>query len=150
MANNSGKQGTRRLPDLGVYPEEDRYRPPSCPPAEEFPFPAELAPGHLMYYRPRIYRGKVVDFALQQMTLTDEAVPPGDGDNWVQVARIDCCRAMVHRHQYNQAGVDIFDHRPIRSIPKEGWDIVNQAYEESIDVMLAEWIENVERWRNGS
>jgi hypothetical protein len=140
LANNSGKNN-RRLPDMAVTPDPDTYRAPGCPPAEEFLFHAEVARGHKFTVRQRIYRGKIVDFAVQQIMLMED-------DVWVEVARIDCCRGTVHRHQFNRDGVDVWDHRVIREIPERGWDVVNQSYDQAYDVMVAEWEENVRRWED--
>ena len=87
-----------------------------------------------------IYRGRIVDFAIQQ-----EAELDGD---WAEVARIDCCHSTIHRHQFNQAGTDTYDRRVIQNIPKEGWDVVNAAFQGAVDVMLSEWEENHRRWNN--
>ncbi|WP_433230537.1 DUF7718 family protein [Micromonospora sp. CA-248260] len=126
---------------MTTYPEEDVYRRPTCPPAEEFPVDADLAPGHRLIMRPRIYKGRVVDFALQQMARRE------DGD-WVEVARIDCCHSTIHRHQFVADGTDIYDRRVIQQIPKDGWEVVNAAFEPAVEAMMAEWEENVRRWRD--
>ncbi|MEV0006068.1 hypothetical protein AB0H28_27815 [Micromonospora sp. NPDC050980] len=107
---------------MSTQPEEEVYRRPTCPPAEEELIDADLAEGHRIIMRPRWYKGRIVDFALQQLTQRE------DGE-WAEVARIDCCHSTIHRHQFTFDGKDLYDHRVIQQIPKEGWDVVNAAYD---------------------
>lgn len=91
----------------------------------------------------RTYRNRIVDFAFMQLTKSY--------DKWVEVARIDCCGGTIHRHQFDQDGVDLYDHLLIKPIPRDGreWDTVNDSYEVMFDDMMDRWQENLRRWRNG-
>jgi len=64
------------------------------------------------------------------------------------VARIDCCGSTIHRHQFDQTGKDLYDHRVIVEIPaQDGWSVVDAGYAEAYEVMFNEWEENLRRWR---
>ncbi len=89
-------------------------------------------------------RGLFVDFAIQQLYIYE------DGGE-TEVARIDCCHGIIHRHQFvKSTGEDIYDRRPIATIPAaDGWQVVHHGYDEAYEIMLSEFNENEKRWRDG-
>ena len=128
---------------MGVQPETKHYRPPPCPPAEEKNFRLELTDTDELHVRQVWYRDKIVDFAIMQLVWED-------GER-VHVARIDCCHSMIHRHQFNQAGEDVFNHRQITAIPPDAgnrWSIVHAGYYSALGTMYEEWADNLRRWRD--
>lgn len=142
MANNSGKRRSRTA-DMHIPTQDRIYQPPSCPPAEETVYPAELSPTDALRIRIRIYKGQIVDFAVTQVTKHD--------NGWAIVARIDCCHGTIHRHQFNRAGVDMLDHELITPIPTgdSSWAVVNDGYESAYTALFDEWESNLRRWHDG-
>lgn len=141
MGKTPKKVSARRLADMGTEPvPESPYVPPPAAACSEDVFPVMITEADRFHVRLRSYRGKIVDFAITQLTTVD-----GVGE--VTVARIDCCHGSVHRHQFNREGDDIYDHRVIRAIPLKGWDVVDEAYTEAYETMFNEWDENLRRWR---
>jgi len=141
VANNSNKRRSR-VADMTVVPKQ--YKPPSSPPAVEMNFPIELTDTDELRVRRLMYREKVVDFAIMQIVWED-------GER-AEVARIDCCHSMIHRHQFTKDGRDLYDHLEIKSIPADGgdrWNIVHAGYFEALAAMQAEWADNLRRWRDG-
>lgn len=133
-----------RLADMSIQPPpEPGYIPPGLDVATENVTPIDLGMDDQLVIRQRYYRGKTVDFAIMQKIRI--------GQKWIDVARIDCCHSMIHRHQFNRQGVDVYDRRVIINIPAEeaGWDIVHAGYDDAYTAMLEEWDQNLERWRNG-
>lgn len=137
---NSHKQ---RLADMAVYPARDYYRPPGLDVAKEVVTPIDISPVDQLVMRQRFYREKIVDFALAQKTMVEK--------KWVDVARIDCCHSKIHRHQFDQTGVDLYDSREIIRIPsgEAGWEVVDRGYDSAYTLMTEEWEANLERWRSG-
>ena len=141
MANN-GNNRRGRVKDMNIPVQEPRYRPPAVPPAIPTVYPIELTPEDRLVVRMSCYRGKIVDFAIMQETW--------GGDMWTPVARIDCCHGTIHRHQFDQAGVDVLDHALICDIPAQGdsWGVVHRGYDDALTTMMDEWEDNLRRWRN--
>ncbi|CAN3980453.1 hypothetical protein [Kitasatospora purpeofusca] len=141
MANNSGKRRSR-LVDMVTIPKQ--YKPPACPPAVEMNFPLELTETDHLHVRQVLYRDRVVDFAIMQLTWEDGTRH--------EVARIDCCHSVIHRHQFAKDGRDLDGHLEIKVIPPDGgdrWNIVHAGYFEALSVMQEEWADNLRRWRDG-
>jgi hypothetical protein len=122
---------------------DQAYRPPPVPPAERTIFPVELGPDDHLVVRMVTYRGSIVDFAIMQLTRCGNAL--------VEVARIDCCGGSIHRHQFDQDGVDLYDHKLIAPILRDGseWATVQAGYDAMLDDMMDRWQDNLRRWRNG-
>lgn len=132
----------RRLVDMSEPPtSNDTYTPPPEAACDVQEFPAELTDTDRLHIRMVSYRGKIVDFAIMQLTTDPAGVE-------YHVARIDCCHGTVHRHQFDRKGNDVYDRRVIVAIPAtNGWDVVDAAYADAFDAMFNEWEENLRRWR---
>lgn len=124
-----------------------RYIPPpdgecdALPPFFIYPTGSDNDP-HRLVVRMKLYRGLIVDFSINQTTLIEQ--------RWRDVARIDCCGGVIHRHQYDIHGNDLIGHKLIEKIPSEGgWEVVNKGYLTAYDVMHDEWENNLRRWRDG-
>ncbi|MFJ5022955.1 DUF7718 family protein [Streptomyces goshikiensis] len=142
MANNSGKRRSR-VADMAVKPAVQVYTPPRVPPADEITFPIELSENDRLVVRLRTYKKKIVDFAVMQLTARD--------NDWVELARIDCCGGTVHRHLDTVEGETLLDHDLIREIPcgEKSWEVVDDSYEGALDEMQDRWEDNLRRWRHG-
>ncbi|MDG6102342.1 hypothetical protein Daura_43555 [Dactylosporangium aurantiacum] len=141
MGKTKGRPRKNDLVDMSIIPEQRTYSPPPPEACEETTVPIRLPePGHELRVRCAMYRGQVVDFAIIQIARVD-------GD-WVNVAKIDCDRGVVHRHQYERdTGVDLWDHRPLCEIPPDhGWEVVDRWYDEALQMMEDEWEDNLRRW----
>jgi hypothetical protein len=141
VANNKGTRRSR-LADMATVPKQ--YKPPPSPPAIEMNSPMEITDTDTLKIRRVMYHEKIVDFAIMQFTL--------EGDDWHQVARIDCCHSMIHRHQFTRDGRDLYDHLEIKAIPADGgdrWNVVHAGYFDAYAIMFEEWEDNVRRWRDG-
>ena len=142
MPKGRGGRPLRRLADMADRPPSGAaYRPPPRSACDEVVYPVAVEEGHELVIRQQIYRGKIVDFSIQQRTLDD--------GQWHDVARIDCCHSTVHRHQTYRTATGRNDIVVIREIPSEGWDVVNEAFATAMDVMEDEWEENLRRWSSG-
>ncbi|WP_146237497.1 DUF7718 family protein [Georgenia satyanarayanai] len=125
----------------GQTTPEAQYKPPPESACDVQVLPIELTETDRLHIRMAIYRGKIVDFAIMQLSVRD------DGEE-VHVARIDCCHGTVHRHQYDRRGRDVYERREIVAIPAtDGWEVVDAAYAEASETMFNEWEENLRRWR---
>jgi hypothetical protein len=120
---------------------ETSYKPPPRDVSRLIDFRVHLVDDdNMLAVKAWEYRGKIVDFAVSQVVHIE--------GKWVDVARIDTAGGTIHRHQYDQGGSDLWDHRKIRDIPHEnGWDVVDRGYEEALDMMENEWEDNLRRWR---
>ncbi|MFC8438018.1 hypothetical protein ACFUJT_07450 [Streptomyces griseoincarnatus] len=128
---------------MAAQPEEAPYEPPSVPPAEEATWDIMIAPGEELRVRSRTLRGRMVDFAIMQMTEL------GWGP-WVEVARIDCCHGTVHRHLFTREGGVLKDHQTIRTLSVDASpQVIEEAFDISMEEFLAEWEENIRRWNSG-
>lgn len=140
MGKMPGRKGERGLADMSAEVSELEYRPPPKTACDERQWPQYLTEVDRLHIRTWRYRGRIVDFAIMQIIEVD-------GKD-VHVARIDCCHSIIHRHQFDKAGVDLYDHRVIVPIPHEdGWDVVDAGYAAATDVMFNEWEENLRRWK---
>jgi hypothetical protein len=143
LANNSGKRRSR-LANMSLPGQrEQAYRPPPVPPADQVVYPIELGPDDELRVRLVTYRSRIVDFAIMQFTRSHGV--------WVEVARVDCCGGSIHRHQFDQTGVDLFDHKVITPILRDGseWDKVQAGYDIVLDDMMDRWQDNLRRWLDG-
>ena len=142
MANNRNRK-RRNLADMTADPGDSPYEPPSVPPAEEATWDIMIAPGEELRVRSRTLHGRIVDFAIMQMTEL------GWGP-WVEIARIDCCHGTVHRHLFTREGGVLKDHQPICMLPSDtSPDVIENAFDVAMDEFLAEWEENLRRWNSG-
>ena len=120
------------------------YKPPDCPPAIEMNIPMEITDTDELRIRRRIYREKIVDFAVMQLAW--------EGSERFEIARIDCHHGMIHRHQFTRDGTELGGRLEIKAIPADGgdrWGIVHAGYFECLSAMQAEWEDNLRRWRDG-
>jgi hypothetical protein len=128
-----------RLADMASKPEPAEYRPPPTSAGDVLEWPIILSPTDVLLVRQHVYRKKTVDFAFMQLH--------HDGEQH-EVARIDCCHGVVHRHQFNRDGVDVMDRRPIQVIPPaSGHDTVNALFDVCYGRMMEEYEENLRRWK---
>lgn len=142
MGKSKGRRQERRLVDMATIPKD--YKPPPVPPAVELNFKAEITETDELRIRQVVYTEKIVDFAIMQLHW--------EGQCHHQVARIDCCHSMIHRHQFTRDGHDLYDRLQIKAIPADGgtrWNIVDAGYHEVLALMYDEWEDNLRRWRDG-
>jgi hypothetical protein len=97
----------------------------------------QLNESNLITVRFVMYRGMVVDFSVNQSCVD------GDGVRH-DVARVDTKHGTVHRHQFYRSRPE--ERKIIIVIPVQGWDIVNKAYDEHLDLMQYEWETSLRRW----
>lgn len=123
-------------------PEPEVYKPPPEAACDPLVYPFEITETDRILTRLWFYKGKTVDFAICQHAKHE--------GQWMDVARIDCCGGIIHRHQYNQVGEDVYDHRPIQVIDRAtAWNTLGPAADNAYDVMFNEWEANLRRWRDG-
>lgn len=145
MGKEKGRPKRGRLADMAEAPEEERYHPPPLNACEEFTIPIRLPQGGgELRVRFATYQNLVVDFAVVQIVRID--------GKWEVVAKIDCDRGVIHRHQYaRDTGEDLWDHRPLYVVPTEqSWQVVDRWYEKAVDMMEDEWEDNLRRWNGDS
>ncbi|WP_449560182.1 DUF7718 family protein [Micromonospora echinaurantiaca] len=126
---------------MSTVPEQRRYDPPPLDVCEEITNPIRLpGSGNELRVRMAIYRNQIVDFAVVQIVRVD--------GKWVRVAKIDCDRGVIHRHQYvRSTGEDVWDHRPLCEIPPDrGWEVVDRWFDQALQLMEDEWEDNLRRW----
>jgi hypothetical protein len=140
MGRRSGPPKRGKIADLTIQPQQEPgYEPPPTDECEEQVWPLLLPePGHKLIIRQVWHRDRMVDFAVVQVVRTDTG--------WQSVAKIDCSRGTIHRHQFDRAGEDLWDHRLIKVIPVDGWDVVDEGYGLALAIMEDEWQENYRRW----
>ena len=84
----------RKLPKHDLTPGPKIYSPPGFEDLDErLILPIYEAGGHMLTHRLDICGGKIVDFAIMHQFKTDGRV--------LDVARIDCCHGIIHRHVFN-------------------------------------------------
>jgi hypothetical protein len=130
-----------RLIDRSIKPSRDVYKPP--PFEWEDTYPIYLTGDHdgsdSIVVRMGMYRGKVVDFSINQTTLVDGSP--------LDVARIDCCHGTIHRHQFHRDGTNVRDRAVLCEIPPDsGWEVVDKHYQLCLDLMNDGWQDNLRRW----
>lgn len=115
------------------------YRPPQFASRSDYTLDLPSV-GHQLKVRLLTYRNMVVDFAVVQVFHLD-GVP-------CRVAKIDCDRGRVHRHQYiKSTGEDILDHELMIVIPqRKPFEVVDEWYDRSLHMMQYEWNDNFRRW----
>lgn len=133
----------RKLPHHDLTPEAEIYVPPCYSDLDDrLELPIYDESGHVLTHRIDIYRGKIVDFAIMHQFKTDTRV--------LDVARIDCCHGVIHRHVFNRRQEDLVDQQPIHKIIVDGseWETVDKWFEPCANKMDNEWESNVRRWNN--
>lgn len=141
-AGTNGEQmgrnrGTRKKPvQMGAVQERREYRPPA-PVMREAPteYPIDLGDGHSLHVSQRIYKGKVVWFAIMQ--LYDDVSGP------VEISRIDTCHSEVHRHHPDREERQVFQ---VIDPDDEPWNIVDRWFAVSYEKMMMEYAETYRRW----
>jgi hypothetical protein len=145
MGKEKGRPKKGRLADLTVMPEESRYYPPPLDVCDCTTVPIQLPrAGNELRLRYAVYRNLIVDFAVVQIVRVM--------GEWLNVAKIDCDRGVIHRHQYErETGTDLWDHRPLCEIPPQGgWEVVDRWYDTAVGMMEDEWEDNLRRWNGDS
>lgn len=131
----------RKLVDMGEYPQE-AYEPPPDDECGLVETHGDMTDTEAIRSWQKIYQGKVVNFCIIQLVLED--------DRWQEVAHIDCCHAMIHRHQLTRDGQN-YHRGEITAIPagEQGRNVVDEGFTQAYDVMLNEWEDNHWRWKHG-
>lgn len=138
MGKATGRESDRRAVDMSTLPQEDEYRPPPRAACEELTVPIAITATDRLHVRMWLYRGKIVDFAVMQFRVDDSG-------NEVEVARVDCAHGTIHVHQFTRRSGE--RQRVMYRIPPgNGWEFVNNAYEEAYGLMFDDWEENLRRW----
>jgi hypothetical protein len=68
------------------------------------------------------------------------------GAGWADMARIDTAHGSVHRHIFDQRGAKIALEE---LLPVYGPEDVSRSYDAAEIKLIAEWEENLRRWRRG-
>lgn len=136
-----GRRGRilRRLGKMGLA-KPQIYKPPpieACYEGTHTIYPAGENGPNLLAVRYVVYKGMVVDFSINQ------AATDADGIRR-DVARVDTKHGTVHRHQFRRGGPE--ERVIIIEIPVRGWEIVDKAYDEHLDLMHDSWEMNLRRW----
>lgn len=139
MGLNPGK-GTRRLPDLGMYPSSECREPSYGVPTEPFERPFPLSSGHRAGLKTVYRKGttEALAFAVYQSIYVEDA--------WWEVFRIDSWHGTVHRHNFTKAGgnnVTILVNLPEGNVEK----VIDLWCRRAEDVIMTEWEANVGRWQ---
>lgn len=129
----------RRLADLTVRPPADHYRAPPDRLCFKDQYSLDLSEEVTLTVVYKVFRGLIVHFVINHSVLANPKS--------INIARIDTCHGMIHRHQYDQAGVDLLDHQLIRVIPAGRYDVVNEGFPDALAIMQNEWEANLRRWR---
>lgn len=148
MRREKGSGGRwRKLTDMTIRPLRRVYQPPRKEICETLSFLTYAADGdessaHRFSIRIQTYRGKIVDFSIEQQC--------EDGSDWHPVTRIDTKHGTIHRHQFVRGHEGDASRVVICDIPAgEGWEIVDKGYQEAYGVMHDEWEARYRRWCNG-
>nr|WP_231716035.1 type II secretion system F family protein [Arthrobacter zhangbolii] len=134
------RQNNRPPVDMSIKVEDQEYRPPDVSSCDVVEYPFDLGDGHSLFVTQRIYRKKIVDFAIMQLFT--------EGDKQHEIARIDCCHGVVHRHVFDRQGNDLVDRQILRKIEvsQNPWDTVDSEFGICNDRMSTEYMENYRRW----
>jgi len=145
MGKITGRSSERRLVDMSSEPDgpvPSFYTPPPLEICDEEPsYPIELTDSDRLHIRMRLYGGKVVEFAIMQMTRRR--------GQWHEVFRVDCCHGWIHSHRFTQGG----EEKTIRitEIPRandhEAWDVIGAGYDKAHEQIIENWEAHLEHWR---
>jgi hypothetical protein len=126
--------------NMSPTPQPALYRPPDEHLCEVVNYPVFLGDGHSLHVHQRLYRNFIVWFAIMQRFENAAGIH--------DVARIDCCHGMLHRHVFDRQGVDLMDQQPIATLysGSESWATVDSHFTPMYDRMLSEYMANHRRW----
>lgn len=126
--------------DMTILETEPEYRPPEGGACDIVEYPIDIGDGHRLLVHQKIYRGMVVDFAIMQFY--------DSGGDSHEIARIDCCHGMVHRHVFDRTGEDLMGRQEIKRIHvgKDEWATVDAEFGPCLERLLKEFEENHRRW----
>ncbi len=65
-------------------------------------------------------------------------------------SQVDTCHGEVHRHIFDQDGVEIDPTKFYAEITEQGQDVVERFYEVAYGAMARDWLELARRWCRGS
>lgn len=119
------------------------YQPPPVTVCEELecPVPLDDAGRHRVVWRQVIYRGKVVDFSIEQQ------YRPSQEAAWERVYRADTSHGEVHDHVFLRDGSE--KRRLHAVIPIKGWDFVDEWFESLLGSSLSHAEDRLRRWLSG-
>lgn len=98
-------------------------------------YPVDLDDGHRLQISQRIYKGKVVWFAIMQLY--------DDGTKEGEVSRIDTCHSQVHRHHPDRDERQVFEEIDPDNEP---WETVDRWFGVAYEKMMSEYSETYRRW----
>lgn len=147
MGKSRGRPKKGELADMTIPPDpEPEYHLPPPEECEEYEGGEILSINHELRTCMSLWLGRyMVKFSVMQYYRP--------GGSWEQVARIDTCHKMVHRHQLQRGssdnhGVVVQDYAAIPA--NGGWEVVDNWYGESLTLMHRLWQDNLRQggWRN--
>jgi hypothetical protein len=120
------------------------YRPPPDHACDVLETPYDLGHDpdtgerHVLMTRLSLYKGKVVDFSLEQTVRVDEVI--------LKVRRVDSSHGVIHVHKFTQEDQD-GQRYDLLEVPEHGHDVVDSSCYEQLNKLLDEWNENLRSWR---
>jgi len=126
---------------MGIAPVEELWTPPPRSECSIEEFPVDLSANDQVIYRLHSFQGRLVDFAMMHQARAIFT------DQWLDVARFDCCHSEAHLHIFRKSDQGELTRRPLRSI-KSAHD-VDDAYDQASDLMVDGYEEHRRRWTVG-
>lgn len=139
MGRARGRKQERNLPDLGIYPRDDCYRPPPGEGTETTTYSLQLTAGNRAGVVQTFREGttEVVSFSVWQAIHVD--------GEWFDIMRIDTWHGSVHRHDYTRAGSN--QRTVLEVIPTDHAEtVIGHWCDRAEDIIMTEWEDNVRRW----
>jgi len=143
MGKTRGRPKKGQLVDKTILPPDDpAYELPPPEECEDVTWPHVLSPRDELRARMNLWQGtRMVEFAITQIRRD------ADG-TWQEVARVDTCHGVVHKHQLWRGSSDTVGQRTeLERIPPErGWETVDKWYDLALTLMQDGWQENLRLW----
>jgi hypothetical protein len=147
VGKKPGRPKPGKLADMSeAPPEPPDYELPDPEDCEEYNDGLVLKAENELRTRISLWKSRlIVEFAVMQIVRHN--------GRWVEVARIDTCHhGSVHKHQLSKSRPDdrVGRRDEIEKIPStNGWAVVDENYDRALQLMKADWTENLRRWRRG-
>lgn len=142
MGRNRGRPKRGQLADLTIYPQrEPEYEPPPLDQCKRYDDHVVLRLHHELKWNFFIYKRAMVKFAVMQVCWRE--------GQWREVARIDTCHALIHKHQLHShsPGDTQGTITPLAEIPsKGGWEVIDKWWTPSLTLMQDNWEEQLRLW----